>query len=228
MIKSYIQYRKAAFFQLMTFLLIIILFIFISAWIIKLKTLVFLFLVIIFLSFIFIDRLFKIFTRKVLITLNDDSFEIVVKKMESDEQEKYFMFHLDEIRSYQIQFPNWRFAVIVFNLKSKKTVDFSFLTKKIDTDQEDAILLIESFHKLITDYNKKQTEDERISFSPSFYASQFGLYSIIALTILCIMTVIFFVVSKGLKVLPITLLLEIGLIIQIIIRRKSDAAYYKK
>ena len=170
----------------------------------------------------------KRYTRKVLITLHGESISVeILKKTDSYEREGLFNCELNELWSYKIQFPNRRFAAIGFNLKPDRTVEYSFSKKQIDSEQTNTDALIESFHKLISDYNNRQPEDKKIPLLPSFYASKYGLYSIIGLIIFfCIAIVIHIIYNV--KTLPISLFLGFAMIIQIALKRKTDMDFYKK
>jgi hypothetical protein len=217
-----------AFFQLLIILVIILSLLCISVWVIKSKILSALLLAIFISPLLFINNLMRRYTRKVLITLSGESFSVeVLKKTDSYEREGLFKYELNELGSYKIQFPNRRFAAVVFNLKPNRTVEYSFYKKKIDSEQSNTDDLIESFHKLISDYNNRQPEDKKIPLLPSFYASKYGLYSIIGLVIFFSIAIVIHIIYN-VKTLPISLFLGFSMIIQIALKRKTDMDFYKK
>jgi hypothetical protein len=217
-----------AFFQLLIFFAITLSLLCVSVWVIKSKALSILFLAIFISPLLFINSLMKRYTRKVLITLNGESFSIeVLKKMDSYERESLFNYELNELGSYKIQFPNRRFAAIVFNLKPNRTVEYSFSTKKIDSEQTNTDALIESFHKLISDYNNRQPEDKKIPLLPSFYASKYGLYCIIGLLILFSIAIVIHIIYN-VKTFSVSLFFGFAMIIQIALKRKADTDFYRK
>jgi hypothetical protein len=86
--------------------------------------------------------------------------------------------------------------------------------------------LIQRFHSLITDFNKK-SEFDKIELKPSFYASSHGLQVIIGLTsFLGFAVILCSIISK--KSIPVTFVFSVILIIHLWIRRKRELFYYKR
>lgn len=105
------------------------------------------------------------------------------------------------------------FAAYIFKPKNKK--------EHIDTDA-----LINDFHDFIKTYNL--SAKEKIKLLPSFYASVGGIISIIILVLLFIADIIVHIVIGKMGILPITLFLVLGLIIQVILQRRNDLKYFNK
>jgi hypothetical protein len=199
----------------------------VSTCVVKSKELTFFFFIILLVHPLFYYNIVKRSTRRVQVTLEKDSFSVVINRMERKSQGQLLEYSLRHISSYKILFPGRRIAIILFYLRSHKTVEYSFLQKKIDSDQVDTNTLMESFHNMIRNYNDRQSEFEKISFSPSFFASRYGLYLIIGLTVLLGLVILLHVIY-GFKFLPISLAIGVALIQLAAFKRKADLAFYKK
>ena len=149
--------------------------------------------------------------------LDTDGICFDIKKL-SDDIEQTKKYNLLDIASYQIQFPNNRFACLILKLKSGKKQEFSFRRQTTDDTIDNADRVIENIHKFL--------EQHQIEFAPSFYASKKGLYTIIIIIVfLCVPFVLAINLNKS---LPAIIIGSIALVMQIISRRVSDLNFYNK
>ena len=159
----------------------------------------------------------KYFTRKVIIQLDTDEISFDIRKLNDDEEQKQ-RYRLSDIASYQIQFPNDRFACLILKLKSGEEKEFSFRKQLLSDTQSNTDVVIERVHKTL--------EQHQIEFAPSFYASQKGLYTIIFLVVLlCLAFATAIYLNKN---LPLTILGSVAIIAHILSRRMSDINFYRK
>lgn len=181
-------------------------------------------MIIIFLPFIFIKKVFNYYGRRVSFKFENSSMEVIV--IDGKEMEKRYTYLLTEIEAYQIQFPNQRFADIMFKLKSGKKIPFSFYINKNKAENIDTDALINYFHDFIKNYN--QSSAEKIKLLPSFFATKGGIISIISLISLFVADIIVHIVLHKMGILPISLFLVLGIIIQVLLQRNKDLKYYNK
>ena len=170
------------------------------------------------LPFVFIKSLMNYFTRKVTIQVEDDEIFFNIQKKRNEKEDQNQSYKLHDIKSYQIQFPTYRFACIILKLKAGNKKEYSLRTEKLADTQTDTDIIIETLHKTL--------DRHEIKFAPSFFASSKGLYAIVFLVVLLFIDL---AIAIYLNKNPApTLILVIMLIFQIVIRRTSDMAFYKK
>jgi len=134
--------------------------------------------------------------------------------------------NLEEVKSYSVQVPNDRFSSIKFNLRNGRSVEYSFFQKKQADDNITAEDLIGVFNQLIKTYNIASNKN-KIELRPSFYATKAGLYCIVGLCVFLAVGIILASFVKG-NALPLSFLFAAILIIQLMMKRKSELDYYKK
>lgn len=166
------------------------------------------------------------FIRRVAVDLKKESFSISVYRTGKG-SEKYSEHYLNDINSYTIQFPNKRFSSIKLNFKNGNSVEYSFLQQKQDDTQTSTDEILKNFHLMIENYNQGTSVANKIILKPSFFASTGGLACIIGLCSLFIIAVCLHI-SYQTKPLLITLFFGLAIIIQLILKRKSDIDTYKK
>ena len=160
----------------------------------------------------------KYFTRKATILLDPNEISFDISKLGNDEVQQNEKYKLFDIASYQIQFPNSRFACLILRFKSGSKKEFSFRRQILSDEQSDTDVIIETIHETL--------DRHQIEFAPSFYASQKGLYTIILLLfLLCIASGIALYLNKN---LPLTIFGGVLITSHIISRRISDLNFYKK
>lgn len=166
------------------------------------------------------------FTRKALIKLDNDKISFDIFKLKDDNNESFVNYSFFDIKSYNIQFPTSRFACLILNFNSGSKKEFSFLTRRFNDSQSDTDKIIESIHTSFKQFNIQHKQDKTIVFEPSFYASKKGLYTIVSLVLLSIITIVLAI--KLDKNLPATFVGAILIIGQLIIRRSTDLTFYEK
>lgn len=218
-----IIYRKK-FFAITIFYLIVCLLLMIVFLYVVRSTFISVFLAIaMVLPVVFIPSLFKVFTREVIIELDPDQFSFKIME-KNEEVEKKIV--LSELKSYSIQFPNDKFSFVRFWLRSGKVTEFSFYSKETEPNVDTSVL-IDSFVKRIRAYNERPTITEKINLRPSFYATRMGLYCIIALSVFFLIGLLiadFY--SK--KAISLAFVFSFVLILQLILKRRKDLAYYNQ
>ncbi len=221
---THIIFRRELFLKASIYIIVCVLLGLLSTYILKSKVLSIIILIILVLPIFLMRLLIKRFTRKISIQFFSDHFTIEL----SDESKKNIETKIDlkNIASYNIQFPNEKFNSIKFRLRSSKSIEYSFFQKKEEDGDVDNKELFNSFHSLIKEYNNNFPEN-KIIFLPSFFATNTGLYIIIALSTLFIFTILLFSFVNE-KSLPVTMIFSFLLILQLIVKRKSDLDYYKK
>ena len=168
----------------------------------------------------------KFYTREVEITLTNESILFLIKQKDNSD-ENFEEVQLKNIKQYKILFVNRRFVDAIFYLKENKVLQYSFLKEIDDSSKIGGDTLIQNIQNLITNYNERNMALPKIQLLPSFYASASGLYSIFFLILLFAIAVTLHIIYS-IKTLPISLFLGGVLILQLVLRRKNDLAFFKK
>ena len=132
----------------------------------------------------------KYFTRKALIRIETDKISFNILNVKDDSEDSFLVFPFDKIKSYNIQFLTDRFACLIIYSNSGNKKEFSFLTKKQNDLQSDTGIVIKSIHTSFRQFNFEHRQIKTIEFKPSFYASKNGLYTIVVLVLLSIITIV--------------------------------------
>lgn len=223
---SFIVYRKEMALKLAIFITIGLLLLFVSNYFLNNKILSLFFLIVVIAPIFLIKLVMKRFTRKIAIDLKEKLFCISVN-ITGEIPERYLEYYLKEVLDYSIQFPNRRFSSIKLNLKNGKSVEYSFLQQKQQEGQESTDEILKRIHLLIENYNQSKSGEEKILLKPSFFASKGGLFCIVGLCALFLIAICLHVLHQT-KSLPIILFFGAALIIQLVLKRKSDINIYKK
>jgi hypothetical protein len=224
---SYIIYRKEWAFKWFFSLGLLSGFAFTSDYYLKSRLLTILFLCLILATFILIKPIMRRFTRKAIIQLDNNKISFNILKLATGQQESQLEYSFFDIQSYNIKFPTNRFTCLTLNFNSGNKKEFSFLRRQFNNSQSDTDIVIETVHSTFTQFNILHNATNAIGFKPSFYASKKGLYTIIFLTIL--LSIEIGISIRLNKYLPSTFsLASILLIGQLISRRMTDLAFYKK
>jgi hypothetical protein len=189
----------------------------------KLRSAGIIIMVIMLIPVIFIHFLIKFFTKKLDITLSENSFTI--DTIQHELIISTYQINLSDILFYTIQYPNDRFCSIKFELSSGAELEYSFFQKKQISEEIDGINIIEKFVELISNYNS-HSNVHKIALKPSFYASSKGKWLIRTLSVILIFCILF-ASSFNAKTIPFTFFFSAILIMQMILKRKKDIALYK-
>jgi len=214
------------FFKLFLYLIFVLLLIFLSIYYLKYKIFELISLILFMLPLLLLKRIMKFYTREVEITLNDESILFLIKQKDKSD-ENFEEIQLKNIKQYKVLFVNRRFVDTVFYLKGNKVLQYSFLKEIDNSNKIGGDTLIQNFQDLIKNYNERNITLPKIQLLPSFYASTFGFYSIFLLILLFTIAVILHIIYS-IKTLPISLFLGGVIIMQLVLRRKNDLAFYKK
>lgn len=223
---SFVIYRKEMFVKLMIFAIIGLSLLYLTNHFIGNRFLSFFFLIITVVPFIFISRLFKFFRKKAVILFKENLIQLTLQNSNS-EIVYDFEYYLSEIKSYTIQFPNYRFASIKLNLKNGKSAEYTFQKQMQDDTQESIDKILKQLHYTIENYNKNLVATEKILFKPSFFATKSGLFTIIGLCFLFIIAIFLHILFHQIDSFPIVLLFGFMIIIQLIFKRIADINFYK-
>ena len=226
-IYSFLVYRKEMFVKLIIFATIGLSLLYVSNHFIGSRFLSLFFLIITVVPFLFISKVLKIFTKKVVIIFKKNSITLTVQNSKN-KITSTVEYYLNEIKSYTIQFPTFRFASIKLDLKNGKSVEYSFLQQKQDDTQASSDEILKRFHLIIENYNQTSFDTKKIFLKPSFFASKSGLFSIIGLCCLFIIAISLHISYHQMKSFPISLFFGFMTIIQLIFKRKADIHLYKK
>ncbi len=223
-IDSIIFYRREMALKSGLFVIVNLLLLYLSNSILQNKMLSILFLIFAVLPIIFLKEVTKRYSYNANFILDDQRFLVIVHKNKSDITFNY-EYNLNDIESYSIQFPTRKLFAIRLNFKNGNSKEYSIFKDIGDKNMEKS--LISAFHSMIQVYNNHISDSLKIHFCPSFYASFYGLLCIVAYFLLLVVLITLQIIFV-LGFLPITIFFGSLLLLQIIIRRKSDIDYYNK
>lgn len=223
---SLVIFRKKLFFVLMIYFFVLVILILLTIYKFKYESLQFFCLAFFVLPLIFIKKIIDYYTFEIEVTINKESLDFKIKDKKNNQQYNSTNILFATIRQYEILFVNRRFADIIIYSEEDKKFTYSFLRKSELENQISADQLIKKIQESIIVYNTGLTK-KRINLKPSFYASKLGLYSILLLVILFITAIICHILYS-LKTLPVSLFLGFMILIQLILRRKTDMDFYKE
>jgi hypothetical protein len=220
--QTHIVYRRELFLKAMVYLIVCLGVEIVLIEVVRSTAISIVGLIIMVLPLALLPLLLGVFTREVSIDLHPDQFNFEIRNKKGPVEK---VIRLSELDSYSIQFPTDRFSSIRFNVSDGKSHEFSFFKQKKDVSDVDAAELIESFRRVINDYNSRREITRRITLRPSFYASNGGLYLIIGLSVF-LFAGILLAFYKG-KSVPLAFLFSLILIFQLIWKRWKELQYYK-
>jgi hypothetical protein len=223
---SYIIYRKEWAFKWFFSLGILLGFAFTSDYYLKSRFLTILFLFLTLATFILIKPMMRQFTRKAIIQLDNNKILFNILKLATGQLESQVEYSFFDIQSYNIKFPTSRFACLTLNLYSGNKREISFLRRPFNDSQSNTDIVIETIHSTFEQFNILHRATNAIGFKLSFYASKKGLYTIIFSALL--LSIGIWISIRFNKNIPATFLASTLLIGQLISRRMTDLAFYKK
>ena len=179
------------------------------------------FLVCLIAPWVFSDKILKKkYSEKIEIKLNYDLWSFFIIKHGSEEEYK-----LNNIKSYWIsESSNGYSSGVSFKLKSNnpKRIYFAIFNKKQGEGQTDTEEVLESLQSIIRTYNKTVDINNQIIFTHTFAESVYGLVFIYVLVALLIVAVFLHIIYNKLGMLPISLLVGGGALLQLIVARQQD------
>lgn len=223
---THIVYRRQLFFKAIAYVSVCLVLGLATTYLLKSKTISIVLLILMVLPVFFIRMLLNLSTKKVFIELQAEFF--IVRILNTDGSKSEVKTDLDNILSYSIQFPADNMSDIKFKLKNDEICYYSFFQRKKNSEDVDSEELINSFHSLIMNYNRKTLSGNKIVFLPSFYASFKGLIFISSLSGLLIITVVAVSLFRGLSSVPFTFIFTLLIILQLGLRRKKEIEYFKQ
>lgn len=223
---AHIVYRKNVFLIVVFSTLFIASMELIFLYLVKSRILSLIFLLLIVVPIFCIPLLLTYFTKKIKLefyvlsfTVESSKGNVIISKKEIE---------LKNISSYSIRLPTNNFSDIKFKMKDGTSFSYSFSKKRKAEDDCDCDELIALFHSSINNYNHQVSNENKISFLPSFYASFSGLIVITTLSVLLIISMIVISSIKGTSSIPFTFVFAVLIIFQLISKRKKELDYYKK
>jgi len=166
--------------------------------------------------------LLRSFTREMYIDIKPGGFEL---KVFDKRGERIQVIELSQLDSYTIQIPNDKFVSIRFIRNGARTIELSFFQQKKELSDEDTSEVISSIRKSILDYNSRPGINKQITLQPSFYASNAGLYTIVALSAVLLAGILAAAYWKG-KSVPVAFAFGSILVLQMVLRRRKELQRY--
>jgi len=191
-------------------------------------------------SFVFLSPLiFKkkikvIFTRKVLLEMDKDSFSVSYLNPYDESIKKQKVYLWNSINSFDFSFGENTPSITALTLHFKKGLPktFNFFDKEFKDDksfremlQGECILTL--FYNHVKQYNIGKSEEDQIQLVPGFFATKTGKIIIYLLAVLIVSAIVLHLIIAP-KSSFATILISIGLVAGFFSKRKSSLELYKK
>lgn len=218
---SIVIYRKEAFLKLVIFALLGLLCMYLSGKVLKSDFLFFFFFIIALCPAFFGNfAIKKWFTAQIQVEISETGFIIKLHDHGGIRDQQIL---LDQLRVYKIQKKNPKFYLLSLQLKSGQKYEYTFPQNENGGDKP--MLILDEIHQKISNYSN--LDGYQIELRKSFYATNTGLFVIITLVILLLVTSVLNIIFLP-KASPGSLLISIALITQIIIDRNNNLSFYRK
>jgi|GEM_PF-2844832 len=183
---------------------------------------------------IFIKKIKALFTSKVLLKMDKDSFSVSYLDSDNERVKKQRVYPWESIQGYSFYFGESSPTITSLTLHFKKGLpkSFDFFDKEFkDTKSFNEMLnndcLLTLFYKQVKQYNIYKTKEEQIQQLAGFFASKIGTVIIYLLTALIVASIVLHLVIDP-KSSFATLLISIGLVAGFFSKRKGSLELYKK
>jgi len=183
---------------------------------------------------IFKKKIKAIFTSKVLLEMDNDSFSVSYLDSYSKRVKKQKIYLWDSIQSFNFSFgqniPIITALTLHFNKGLPKT--FNFFDKEFKDDKSfkemlNGGCLLTVFYNQVKQYNVNKAQEDQIQLLPGFFASKTGTILIYLVAVLIIVAIIIHLLIDPSSSFA-TLLISIGLVAGFFSKRKDSLVLYKK
>jgi hypothetical protein len=171
---------------------------------------------------IFINNRFTIFTKMAVVEFTNDFLNIKILNkttFDLEEESQYLYSDISSVRMTESVSDSSSYLKLV--LKGGTKVKYLFYEQ---SDNEQNVL--KNVRSFFSSYNHGKVMDQKISLLPGFYASTGGKYSIMGLTILIGITILFQIIYKPVTI-PFSLITGIILFLRIKSQQKKDTEVYE-
>jgi len=175
-----------------------------------------------------------IFTTKVLLEMDKDSFSVSYLDLEGENVKKLKVYLWDSIHSFSFSFGENTPTITALTLHFKTGISktFNFFDKEFKDDKsfKDMLkyeCLLTLFYNQVKQYNDNKAQEDQIQLLPGFFATKTGKIIIYLLAALIIAAIVFHLIID-IKSSFATLLISIGLVAGFFSKRKSSLELYKK
>ena len=186
------------------------------------------------LPLIFLKKIKAVFTSKVLLEMDRDSFSVSYLDSDGESVKKQRIYKWESIESYNFYFGQSSPTITALTIHFKKGFpkSFNFFDKEFkDTKSFNEMFnckcLLTLFYDQVKQYNSDKAEENQIQLLAGFFASKTGNIIIYLLAALIVATIILHLIIAP-KSSFATLLISIGLVAGFFSKRKSSLELYKK
>jgi len=183
---------------------------------------------------IFKKKIKAIFTSKVLLEMDKDSFSVLYLDSDGESVKKQRIYPWESIQGYNFYFGESTPTITALTLHFKKGLpkSFNFFDKEFkDTKSFNEMFnsecLLTLFYNQVKQYNDNKAQEDQIQLLPGFFATKTGKIIIYLLAALIIAAIVFHLIID-IKSSFATLLISIGLVAGFFSKRKSSLELYKK
>jgi hypothetical protein len=223
-----IYYSRKSFVYL--FSIIMVLFIALYFWGIMFNTPLFPilgFIFLCFLPFFFQKRIKNFFTKRAFLEFDDFRISIKVYQHNNDFNTNKLIFNWHEIKSYKIYFSPSKITILTFYFKNGSSKTFGFKDNKTFDEAMEGESVFYIFYSFVNRYNLNKDTNKKINLTRSFLSSKHGTIAL-AFEAVFIISAFFLHIIKQPNSSFLTLLLGFSIVIQQIVKRKSENKLYNK
>jgi hypothetical protein len=183
---------------------------------------------------IFKKKIKAIFTSKVLLEMDKDSFSVSYLDSDDERVKKQKVYLWNSIQSFDFSFGENTpiLTALTFHFKKGMPKTFNFFDKEFKDDKSfkemlKSECLLNMFYNQVKQYNATKTAEEQIQLVPGFFATKTGKIIIYLLATLIVAAIVLHLIIDP-KSSFATLLISIGLVAGFFYKRKASLELYKK
>lgn len=185
-----------------------------------------------FIPFVILKKLKSWYTQKIYLDIKNTFIKIKVDNQRSTfgvlmEFGEEMSLNFDSIKSFGVKNVKYQFKEVYFNLRSNKTIRFSFIINPAIQSASFIDNLISQILLSIAEFNGNENSKEHITLKASFFSSKLGFRCILLLVFIFFLIIILVILNKASKAIP-GMVVTFIILLQIILRRFIDNREYRE
>lgn len=176
--------------------------------------------------FLFQKRIKDLFTKRAIISFDNESFSITTYSLNNEEEVKKIIFKWDELKSYKFYFTPRKLTYMDIYLKNGTPKEFGFKDNKTEEESINGESIYSIFRSFVNQYNSDKEANEKIDFSPGFLTTGKGLFILCCLGTLIIVDIILHITKYDTHIG--FLIIGAAMLLGLIAKRKQQKAFYEK
>lgn len=176
--------------------------------------------------FIFQKQCRNLFTRRVDLVFDNQMFFLKEYTLKTGELVKDLAIAWGDIKSYKFYFSQSNVTYLVIYLRNGSTEHLSFNDEKNQQQALKEKSIFSIFFYFVKQYNLAKQSEQQIFYEPGFWTSTAGKFTLIGLSFLSIVAIIFHIIFH--PETSIFSFMGIFMTLWFVIKRKTDKEFYNK